>query len=335
MSQVTRYTNRDDLPLSLAVFLITDNYDHEQAGISATGLLKPTRQTVLSKRVPEQDQITDISGNIASALGTAVHDAIEKAWLDGNIAEKMMELGYPERVANKVRVNPDRDEALADRKMIPVFMEQRLYREIDGVTISGKFDMLINGQLEDFKNTSTFTYMNETKAWDYSMQGSIYRWLDPELITEPTVAISYNFTDWQAFQARANPKYPKSRMLQKHYPLLPLQDTEDFIRGKLAELKKYMDAPEEEIPYCSDKELWRSEPKFKYYRNPDLAAKGGRSTKNFDNLAEAQERHQKDGSIGTIVTVPGQVKACLYCPAFDLCSQKDALIRDGSLILPS
>jgi hypothetical protein len=41
----------------------------------------------------------------------------------------------------------------------------------------------------------------------------------------------------------------------------------------------------------------------------------------------------EDGNVGLVKEVPGQVTACKYCPAFSICSQKDALIAAGDLIL--
>lgn len=81
---------------------------------------------------------------------------------------------------------------------------------------------------------------------------------------------------------------------------------------------------------CDDDELWRSEPVFKYYKNP---AKTLRSTKNFELKQEAMLRFVEDGSVGVIREVPGQVTACKYCPAFAACSQKDALIKSGDLLM--
>ena len=47
-----KFTNKNNIPLSLAVWLVTDEYDYVDKPnyISATSLLKPTRQLVLSKR---------------------------------------------------------------------------------------------------------------------------------------------------------------------------------------------------------------------------------------------------------------------------------------------
>ena len=42
-------------------------------------------------------------------------------------------------------------------------------------------------------------------------------------------------------------------------------------------------------------------------------------------------RLNADGNVGVVLTVPGEAKACKYCKAFSLCSQKDALIASGDL----
>lgn len=321
----TRYTNQDSIPLSVAVFLASDNYDHDDTAISATALLKPIRQIVLSKRVPPDQSMVDISGLVASRMGQAIHDAIERAWLH-NKDTALQALGYPKRVVERIRVNPKPEEVTED--IIPIYMEQRAYRDLMGVRISGKYDFLAEGRLEDFKSTSTYTWINGNKDEDYQLQGSIYRWLNPNLVTEDHLRINYIFTDWKPGMVNTNPKYPPKRIMPVMIPLLSEAETETFIKNKLIAIDRYKDADEQNIPYCTDKELWRDEPSYKYYKNP---AKMTRSTKNFDSLQEANLRLVEDGSVGVVVTVPGQVKACRYCPAFTACTQKDELIADGSL----
>lgn len=130
---------------------------------------------------------------------------------------------------------------------------------------------------------------------------------------------------------KSDPNYPPRRFLQHTFPLMGLNETEAFIRRKLALIDQYWDAPEEEIPLCNDDELWRSEPVFKYYKNP--AKTSGRSTKNFDLHHEAVLRLIEDGNVGVVKEFPGRVMACKFCPAFAACSQKNALIQSGDLLL--
>lgn len=81
-----KFTNQEGIPLALAVFLAQDSYDHEEDVISATTLLKPIRQTILAKRVPQEERLVDIAGLASSRIGTAIHDAIERAWKHENLS---------------------------------------------------------------------------------------------------------------------------------------------------------------------------------------------------------------------------------------------------------
>lgn len=322
-----KYTNNSGIPLSVAVFLAVDHYDYKPGTISATTLLRPVRQVVLSRRVAPELNVPDLEDLIASRMGTAVHDGVEKAW-NNHYKQAMADLGYTPEIIERVKVNPD--PTTLKKGDIPVYMEIRSYKEIAGKRVSGKFDFVGDGRLEDFKNTSVFTWINATKDEDYILQGSIYRWLNPDIVTKDTMAIQFFFTDWQRAMTYSNPKYPAKRTMSKQFPLMSMADTENYVVNRIAALDMYMDVPENQIPLCTDKELWRKEPSWKYYKNP---ANKTRSTKNFDNEPEAIARWQADGCVGEIVKVDGQVVACRYCPAFAACTQKDALIADGSLVI--
>jgi len=324
-----RYANVSEVPLALAVFLASDNYDYsdDPTEISATTLLKPLRQIILPARVPAGDGLVSLADMMNSRMGTAIHDGIEKSWMT-NYQVAMQALGLPQRVIDRVRINP-KPEDLSD-DIIPVYLEQRLKRQLGKWTITGKFDFIGEGKVQDFKSTGTFTYKKQTNADKYTQQGSIYRWLDPKKITQDRMDIHYIFTDWKGAMAKTDPTYPPKRFHTQSFDLMSLEATESFIRRKLELIEQYWDADEEDIPQCDDTELWRSEPQFKYYKNPEKTA---RSTKNFDTMQEAMIRLSEDGNVGIVKEVPGSVTACKYCPAFAVCSQKDQLIASGDLNL--
>ena len=323
----TNYSNITGVPLSLAVFLANDQYDYNNDPwtISTTTLMKPVRQLILGKRVQPDEVQVDILSLLQSRMGSAIHKGVEDAWLNNHV-NCMTALGYPKKVIEKVVINPDPVSVNEDQ--IPVYLEQRYQRKIGKWTVTGQADFIGDGQLEDIKTTGVFTAMNNTKDNDYILQGSIYRWLRPDIITKDTINIQWIFTDWSKANARSNPKYPQSRHMEKSFDLMTLPATENWIKRKLALLEKYWDAQEEDIPECTDEELWRSEPTYKYYSNPDKTT--GRSTKNFDNPHDAKV-HLAAAGKGIIKTVPGQVKACLYCPGFSECKQKDRLLLAGDL----
>lgn len=320
-------TNVTGIPLSMAVMLAHDTYDHDATSISATALIKPLKQLVLAKRVPPDANVGDVSNLIASTIGTAVHDALESAWVNG-YAKSMLRLGYPQKVIDQIIVNPT---GPLTEDQIPVYLERRSFRVLDGVRIGGKFDFVAQGRVEDLKNTSVYTYINKDKDQDYILQGSIYRWLNEEIITEDTMAIQFRFTDWTKMGGKNNPRYPKSPILEYCLPLMSVAEIEHWLRTKLADLAKYDKSPEDDIPECTDKELWRKKDSYAYYKNPDKLE--GRSTKNFDNLYDAQLRVAKDGNVGTVVERKGAVVACGYCPALSVCKQKNRYILSGELKL--
>ena len=312
----------------MAVFLATDDYDHESGVISATGLLKPTRQLVLNKRINPAEVVIDISGLVSSRMGSAIHAGIEKAWL--NPKKALIALGYPKAVWENVMINPTPEQLKQNTKALPVYMEQRAYKEINGFTVSGKYDFVAEGKVQDFKSTSVYTYLNQTNIKKYILQGSIYRWLNPTIITRDEMTIHYIFTDWSKASALTNPKYPQSRVFSQTLKLLSLAETEAFVNNVLTKITMYKDSPEKDLPECTDEDLWRKESVWKYY--PDPLKTTGKSSKNFDDPADAHKYLAEKGK-GVIIEVRGKINACKYCSASALCTQKDRYIATGELVL--
>lgn len=331
---MTTFSNRNNVPLSLAVFLASDNYDYNQDPftISATTLLKPTRQVILSTRVPESLGVQDISGLVQARMGQSIHDGIERSWTD-NFQKSLTALGYPKRVIDLVRINPTADELAANDDLIPIYLEQRASKKFGKWTVSGKFDFIGDGRVEDFKSTSTYSWQAGNKDDDYIMQGSIYRVLNPEKITQDVMAIQFIFTDFSPLRARSEKNYPPGRTAEKVLKLKSIVETEAYIKGKLADLERFWDADQAQLPLCTDKELWRSDPVYKYYAKAETAANGGRATKNFDSQHDANVFFVEKGSVGLVKEFPGQPTACKYCAAFPICSQAAAMVASGDLIL--
>lgn len=319
-----KYTNVHNIPLPLAVFLATDHYDHTPNTISVTSLLRPTRQLVLSLRLSADERLTDVSDLVSSRMGSAIHTAIEQAWLSPQQA--LLDLGFHQKVIDRIKVNPTQPNP----KDINVFMEKRSSKTIAGYTVTGKFDFVAENKVQDFKSTSVYTYLNQSNVEKYQLQGSMYRWLNPDIISADTMTIHYIFTDWNKAEALRNKDYPPKRVHAQHIPLLSVEQTEHWVRQKLTQIKRYQDTPEDQLPLCSDEELWRKPTVYKYYKDP---TKTTRATKNFDDLAAASAYMADNQGKGVIKEVKGQVIACRYCPVFHLCSQKDTYLNSGELVV--
>ena len=317
-------TNKNNLNLAMQVWLINDSYDYvsDPKYISATSLLKPVRQIILEKRL-EGSPDGDISDMITSKYGTSIHSGIEEAWTSPNLPDNLRKLGINETTIERIKINPSEPK----EGDINIFLEKRSTRKINGWTVGGKFDLVIDGKLYDNKSTSTWSYIYGSRVEDYTKQLSIYRWLNTDLVTDDHFTINYIFTDWSQTKAIQQKDYPQCRIISKDYELMELADIEWYIKNKLDKVDKYINAEEAEIPECTDEELWREPPKFKYYKDPTKLAK---ATKVFESQLEANAYCLEKGT-GIVIPVSGSVRRCAYCRCFNQCSQKNRYLEDGSL----
>jgi len=323
-----KYTNKNNVSLPLAVWLMRDDYDYDSRTnvISATSLLKPTRALVLKMQHSEVDKEVDITDLVPSRMGSAIHAIAEQAWTDrGNVSKAMSALGTS-KLGEITIINPDKP---VKENEIPVYVEQRHETEVGDYIISGKYDLVIDGTLSDYKSTSVWTYIFDSNALKYTQQGSIYKWLAPDRITDNKIDIQFIFTDWSGSNAARDSKYPQSRVLTKSYPLWSTDQTDKFIKDKLTDIKGLLDKPQEDLPECTSEELWESQTKYKYFKNPNAQ----RATKVFDNMQEADQRLSDDGMVGIVKTIRGEVKACRYCEVSGICQQAKNLVQQGRLVL--
>lgn len=335
-------TNNFHMGITMALWLASDGYDHDQAGqrdifgdivdgpvVSATTLLKPTKSLILAGRIPSKDRLADISSFGSSRIGQAIHDSIEKAFYSPSAKAILTGLGFSPNVIANIALNPTMEEIENDPKMIPVHLEQRAFRPMvtrsgNKVWISGKFDQVIAGKSEDNKSTKAYSYcnMDQSEKSNYGVQQSIYRWLNPKLITSELGQINFIITDWKQGDVDRIKNYPSRQVMEMPVSLMSLLDTEQFILNKLEEIEKCGAQKDQNLmPRCRDDELWRDNDKYKYYSDATKAALGGRSTKNFDTYQEAQNHKAIKGK-GAIVTAPGKVKRCSYCDAAPACTQR-------------
>lgn len=328
-----KITNTTGIPLSVAAWLANDEYDHnpDPNTISATSLIKPMRMIVLARQNKDLIKQADLSGLISSKFGTALHNGIESTWKDQKaLTIALTRLGYPQKVIDKIKVNPTKAEV--DAGCIPVYMEIRGTKSVGKYKVSGKFDFVAEGTLEDFKSTGVYTYQNSTNDDKYVLQGSIYRWLHPEIITSDTMTIQYLFTDWKVGDAARSKdgKYPPKRIMPQTFHLMPLAETEAYVSKVIKTMDSLMGAPQDQLPLCSAEDLWQKPDQWKYYKDPN---KTTRSTKNFDSATEANVRFNMDGGKGKIVHHPGAVMRCKYCDVVGICEQAQDLIVSGQLKL--
>ena len=323
---MSKFTNSQNIALPLAVWLAHDTYKGIKApnAISATSLMKPLKETILAARLENGGGDVDIATRKASAKGTAYHNAIEAAWKSEDLPQILESLSVPKRVRENIRINPKEH----DPDVLNIYLEKRSERQLGNWMINGMYDLVFDGEVHDYKSTGTYGYVKGNKVDDYILQGSIYRWLNPEIITADTITIHYIFTDWSKLESIKKKEYPQSDMISKQYRLLGLSETQAWINSRLAILSGFATLPEEELPPCTDKELWRGPPTFKYYKNPNST---NRSTANFTDQNKAFNRLAEDGHVGIVKVVHDTPKRCNFCTALAGCEQARSYINQGIL----
>ena len=316
-------TNSLKIDPIIATWLASNTYTGRKNGkyISATSLLRSTQQQVLSYRCQNNDDYieqVDISTLLKSQIGTALHKSIQDTWENDSLRENgLLNLGTPLKIINKVKVNPEEP----NENDYNLFFEKRVEKEFHGWTITGQFDLVANGELHDFKSTSTYTYINKTKEKDYILQGSIYRWLNPELITSDVLTIHYIFTDWNKNYTLSNKDYPQHPFVSIMLPLMSLEEIENYMRAKLNAIDVYLDA--EELPRCDNKTLMIDDV-WQYFSSPNSL----RSSKNFNSEAEANKYLAEKGK-GFIKKKDVTPIGCGYCNCRGVCKQYAQYVASG------
>lgn len=320
------FTNLHNIPLPVQVWLAADEYNaHKEITkyLSATTILRPLKSVILGRRVDPNTVAKDVTDFIAVRRGTAIHDSIEKVWNDAELrASAMRKLGYPDKVIEMYKVNDPTpiDQRLPKTRYVD--MEQRAFKKIGDWTIGGQFDFICDGMLFDFKTTSTYAKMNNGHDRDYCIQGSIYRWLNPELIKGDFLTICFIYSDWTRAKAEQDKDYPQVGAGFKQIPLMSIQETEQYIWNKIQKYEKFLNSPEEELPECTSDELWQMPSSFKVFSKPDAV----RALRVFETEPEAYAYlatiDRKKYPSAFVKEIPGYVKRCFYCPALPLCKQR-------------
>ena len=160
-----KYTNKDNVSLPLAVWLMHDEYDYDKRDnvISATALLKPLRALILIEQYKDSDKTVDIMSLVSARMGSAIHAIAEKAWTNRTNISKALQALQVSNLDEKLVINPKKmnngkwyqqyDETpFKIENRIPIYVEQRHEKKVDDYIISGKYDLIVDGTVSDYKS---------------------------------------------------------------------------------------------------------------------------------------------------------------------------------------
>ena len=219
-----KYSNETNLPEVFAKAVMRDTYTRGKADISATGLLKPPRIAHLTYQ--HDDEITvDVSKQVWSLFGRAVHHILELGTLDGYI------------------------------------LEQRYFAESCGWTVSGQIDVQrLDPQgitIMDWKTRKAYAVMNG-RASDVE-QLNIYAWLARKNGRDVSQLQIVNIIrDHSSFEAERNPDYPQREVTVTDIDLWTFAEQEQFVREKIESHQLASIS----LPDCTDEDRWKKPDKW-------------------------------------------------------------------------
>jgi hypothetical protein len=308
------YTNNRQIPLPIAVWLARDLYDRDPTYISGSELQRSNRQIVLSRRVAQD---IDLSQVLAARLGNAINDAIDAAWKSQHLMRYVRLAGF--NPLFEYEVNPTDPTP----GKTPIYIQKRYDEPFMNGTLSGAPDLILNGRLTDYKSTSVFLYMKKTPA-DYIWQLTTYRYLARQLISDDTATIQFILKDWSKARADKDVEYPQTPCPTLLVRVGSAEQCKQRLESRITELDALMLAEDADLPLCTDEELWLDPPRFAYYTNPH-APTTGRATRVFDTMPDALAYQATKSGAGRIDTRKGEAKACEYCSASTICQQRLSL----------
>lgn len=278
-----KITNNHGVPAPLVTLASKEYYSKGASQYSVTELMSPPK----IRRLREQynDEITsDVSDMLWSMLGSALHVVMERGLTEGYLPE------------------------------------ERLFHEIDGVTVSGAIDLqqtTADGiAIIDYKFTSAWAVMQNKVEWEQQL--NVYKWL-VEVVKREKVSklqICALVRDFSRHEHKEG--YPTAPVHMVDIPMWDSVTTETYIRERLEMHRNAKMAQDfdEELPDCSPSERWMSETIFAVKRE-------GRKTaiKLFKNLDEAKELAEKEK--GYVERRNGEPKRCTgnYCGVAQWCEQ--------------
>lgn len=278
-----KVTNVHNVPQPLVTLAEGKYYSKGKSDYSVTELMSPPRvQRLRAQHDAGMEQ--DVSDMLWPLLGSALHVVMERGETESWVSE------------------------------------ERLFTDIDGVTISGAIDLQQHTptgvNIVDYKFTSAWAVMNDKIEWEQQL--NVYKWLVERVKKTPvnSLKICALIRDFNRHEVKEG--YPKAPIHMIDIPMWDAVGAEIYVRERLAMHSQSKLAADfgEPLPECSPEERWMSETTYAVKRE-------GRKTaiRVFKTIEEAKELAEKEK--GYVETRLGEPKRCAgnYCGVAQWCNQ--------------
>lgn len=282
-----KITNKHGLPSTILNFARDDKYNKGNADISVTTLIDSPRIAILSRKHTEELE-SDVADMIWPLLGTAVHHMLESSSSDSNVT-----------------------------------MEERLFVEVGGWTLSGQIDHqeVKDGRvfISDYKVTSVWSVIHGKEEWIKQLNCYAQMVRMAKGVEVGGIRIVAIMRDWQKREARLNADYPDAPVVTIQLPLWPEDRAMNYLSARIAEHQSAaaMWDTEEHKVQCSSDDMWEKPSTFAVMKTGMKRAK-----RVFPDYLSAADECRKLGSGHEVVTRPGGRTRCEeYCKVASFCTQ--------------
>jgi hypothetical protein len=276
-------TNKYGVPQPLVTLASKEYYSKGESDYSTTEIMSPPKINRLREQYKDQIKM-DVSDMLWSLVGSALHVVMERGVTEGWA------------------------------------MEERLFKDVDGVTVSGQIDIQEETPegiiIHDYKLTSAWAVMKSKVEWQQQL--NIYKWLVETVKRKKVVGLKIcaMVRDFSRHDKREG--YPPASITMIDIPMWDSVTTEAYIRERLnmhRDAKVSVDFGDELAP-CSDVERWQSETIYAVKREGRKSA-----IRLFKTIEEANELAEKEK--GYVETRLGEPIRCTgnYCGVAEWCDQ--------------
>jgi hypothetical protein len=285
-------TNKQNLPPPVVALLTRNFYTKGASQYSVTELMSPPKIRRLREQYDDQIEV-DVTSMLASQFGTFMHGKLEAKEIEGYLNE------------------------------------ERLYVDVDGITISGQIDLQKDDsdgiEIVDYKFVKAWSVMMNKSDWETQL--NVYKWLVETSKRKPVkrLQICAFIKDYSQHETKEG--YPEAEAVMIDIPLWDAVKAETYVRSRLEmhrEAKMAHDFGEDLQP-CTDEERWAKETTYATKRE-------GRKTaiRVFKTIEEANELAEKEK--GYVETRKGEYTRCAgnYCGVAEWCKQYQGELNESA-----
>lgn len=275
-------TNKYGLPESFFQAVLNDKYSRGGADYSVTELINPPRITLLKRR--HADEITeDVSDLIWSLLGRSVH-------------------------------------ALLDAAQVPnALTEERIKITMHGYEISGQSDHYKNKVVSDYKATSVYSRLYESRFDEWEKQINSYAFLFREIGFEVDhVEIIAIYRDWSKRQSEQEENYPIAPVEKIPLGLWSMDAQRKYLSRRVLLYQESESLSDSDLPICSVDDRWEKPTIYAVMKK-----KQKRAVRNglHEDLQTAQAQVDSGENLHIEMRPGSRVRCEAYCNVAPFCDE--------------